>query len=171
MTAGTAPRQVSFTISFKEMKLIPTRNKSKLPKSMSYPLGAKEISEALAEVPQYNELSVTFIDRSTFWASKFNESIKNKEQIQVVEINYTRLKGGISTPKKWLEEGYPYSGWNIKIYAVPKENRHQANAALKAIVLPRLKEWLIDIGPIEDFSYHQKSFGLELSTCEIKEMK
>jgi hypothetical protein len=63
----------------------------------------------LAEVPQYNELSVTFIDRSTFWASRFNESIKNKEQIQVVEINYTRLKGGISTPKKWLEEGYPYS--------------------------------------------------------------
>jgi putative effector of murein hydrolase len=43
---------VSSAISFKEMKLIPTRNKSKLPKSMSYPLGAKEISEALGACPR-----------------------------------------------------------------------------------------------------------------------
>ena len=152
------------------MNLIPTRNKSKLPKTLSYPLGAKEISEALAEVPQYNELSITFIDRSTFWASKYNESIKDKEQIKIVEIKYTRLKGNISTPKKWLEEGYPGSGWNITIYAVPKENRHQANAALKAIALPNIKKWLEKIGPIDDFSYHQRTFGLELSTCEIKEI-
>ena len=152
------------------MNLIPTKNKYKLPKSMSYPLGAKEISESLAEVPQYNDLNLTFIDRSTFWASKFNECIKNKEQIKVLEIKYTKLKGGISTPKKWLEEGSPGSGWNITIYAVPKVNRHQTNAALKALVLPNLKKWLNDIDPIEKFSYHQKSFGIELSTCEIKEI-
>ena len=153
------------------MKYIPTANKYKLPKEFSYPLGAKEISEALAEVPQYSKLSITFMDRGIFWASKYKQSIKNNEQIEILEIQYYIPKGNISTPKKWLNEGYPNSGWKITVYAVPKENRHQANIALKAKVLPRLEQWLKKIGDTNEFTLHRKSFVIVLSTCEIQETK
>ena len=40
--------------------MIPTRYKSKLPGDLSYPLGAQAVSEALAGVPQFDALTLTF---------------------------------------------------------------------------------------------------------------
>jgi hypothetical protein len=41
-------------------KVIPTRYKSRIPHTLSYPVGAKAISEALRGVTQFPELSVRF---------------------------------------------------------------------------------------------------------------
>lgn len=40
--------------------IIPTRYKRKIPRALSYPVGAKIISQALAGVPQFAELRVEF---------------------------------------------------------------------------------------------------------------
>jgi len=44
-------------------QIIPTQHKSKIPHTLSYPIGAKAISEALWGVPQFPELTVHF----SFW--------------------------------------------------------------------------------------------------------
>jgi hypothetical protein len=41
-----------------QVPIIPTRRKSKIPHTHSYPVGAKTISEALFGVPQFDDLTV-----------------------------------------------------------------------------------------------------------------
>ncbi|HEX3742882.1 MAG TPA: hypothetical protein VHW09_03095 [Bryobacteraceae bacterium] len=47
----------------KTVPLIPTGNRVKLPQALSYPLGAKAISEALEAAPQTGSLRVKCEDR------------------------------------------------------------------------------------------------------------
>ena len=69
------------------MELIPTKYNNKIPKSFSFPIGAKDMSESLQEIPQYSKFELTFHDGDTFWASKFHERIKEKDTITVIDID------------------------------------------------------------------------------------
>jgi len=56
--------------------MIPTRYKQKLPKDLSYPLGAKEVSQALAAVPQFDSLILMFRDRPNHSAMTFRKMLE-----------------------------------------------------------------------------------------------
>ena len=151
------------------MELIPTKYKSKIPKGFSFPIGAKDISESLEGIPQYNKFELTFHNRDTLWASKFQERIKEKDFITVIEISYSRFRPTISTPKNWEESGYSNPKWMVSVYALPSEHRSKTKAQLLEIAMPLYKKWLDEIGDIEDFGSHRKSFILDLSSGDLKE--
>ena len=155
------------------MKLIPTRKKIKLPKGYSYPVGAKEISEALAKIPQYDSISIIFRARDTYSASKHKEKIRDQKTLTIIEAEYNNPQVNISSSNKMIESGYYDSRWILMVYALPKDFRHTANLTLKTEVLPKLKKWLNNIGIIEESDssgYRIKSFGFDLETGEIKEI-
>ena len=110
--------------------LIPTTYKSKIPQGFSYPLGAEIISEALAGVPQYEQLSIRF--------SSYN----------VRSRGFQRL---ITTRELWILQihldvestTYP---WIIRVGTLPSEHKHTAQEALKAI-LPEVHRWLSVFNP------------------------
>ncbi len=151
------------------MELIPTKYKNKIPKGFSFPIGAKEISESIYGIPQYNKLELSFHDRDTFWASKFHEKIKEKNSITVIEISYSRSKANISTPKDWEASGYSDPKWMIRVYALPSEYRASTKAKIIKIAMPSYKKWLNEIGDIEDFGSYRKSFIIDLFSGNIKE--
>lgn len=151
------------------MELIPTKYKNKIPKGFSFPIGAKDISISLQGIPQYSKFELTFHDRDTFWASKFNERIKEKGSITVIEISYYRSKGNNSTPNDWKESGYSDPKWMVSVYALPSEYRSKTKAQLLEKAMPLFKRWLKEIGDIEDFGSHRKSFYLNLTSGTIEE--
>jgi hypothetical protein len=55
-------------------QIIPTAIRSKIPHTLSYPVGAKIISEALVGVPQFSDLTVEF----WFW----NQLARNDDSLQ-----------------------------------------------------------------------------------------
>ena len=151
------------------MELIPTKYKSKISKGFSFPIGAKDISESLQGIPQYDKFVLTFHGRDTFWASKFNEKLKNKESITIIEINYSRIKATITTPKDWEETGYSSPKWSVRVYALPSEYRLNTKNQLTEEAMPAFKKWLIEIGDIAEFRYYTKSFILDLASGKLQE--
>lgn len=153
-----------------KMELIPTKYKNKIPKGFSFPIGAKDISESLQGIPQYNKFELTFHDRDTFWSSKFHERIKGKDFITVIEISYSRYRANISTPKDWEESGYSNPNWVVRVYALPSEYRSNTKTQLLEIAMPLYKKWLNEIGDIKEFGSYRKSFILDLASGNLKEI-
>jgi hypothetical protein len=53
----------SYVVEVEQKQIIPTRYKSKLSSTLSWPIGAEELSAALKDVPQFAELESTFYFR------------------------------------------------------------------------------------------------------------
>lgn len=62
---------------------IPTRYKAKIPRTLSYPIGAKAISDALLGVPQFNELNVEF-----FYHNQWADHHGTATPYQVLHAHY-----------------------------------------------------------------------------------
>lgn len=107
--------------------MIPTGYKDEIPKTHSYPLGAKAISDALAGVPQFDLLKINF---SFGW--------KGFAKDRVPGAPYRVLEAGYTGP------GLPLlSGWTIHVRPVPRALKHEIQTRLLAEALPRLKAWLL----------------------------
>ena len=104
--------------------MIPTGYRTKIPKTLSYPLGAKAISDALIDVPQRELLKVIF----SFW------KVFAKDRVP-------------GAPYRVLSASYlgpgPLSGWTIYVHPVPRPLRHVIQSKLILEALPRIKDWLI----------------------------
>lgn len=102
--------------------MIPTGYKDQIPKTHSYPLGAKAISDALAGVPQFDLLKINFFRTWQGFA-------KNRASTYVLLIvSY---------------DGYGFSlGWTIQVSPVPRPLKHEAQVKLIAEALPQIRKWL-----------------------------
>lgn len=104
--------------------MIPTAYKTKIPKTHSYPLGAKAISDALVGISQQALLKIEF---------RFYKGFAKD-----------RVPG---TPYRALEVSYsgsgPFSGWRIVVHAVPRPLRHVIQGKLVADALPKINDWLV----------------------------
>ena len=112
--------------------MIPTRWKSKIPHTHSYPVGAKTISEALIGVPQFGELTATF----RFW----NQLARNHgtaKPYRVLEANFSKPSPSLSSSRDWA------GGWSIWVDAVPRSQRHLIQAKIVAEALPSIKAWFL----------------------------
>jgi len=117
--------------------IIPTRHKSKIPHTLSYPVGAKAISDALRGVPQFDQLIVHF----RFW----NQLARHHG----TSIPYEVIGALYSGPLRFLsgsrsiEEQSHDPRWVISVHAVPRSIRHEIQAKVVAEALPAIRSWLI----------------------------
>jgi hypothetical protein len=108
---------------------IPTRLKSKLPHTLSYPVGAKLISEFLAGVPQYAGLALDFyFDR--------------KQLVFHGAAEYEVIRAGFASHVWGLEGSIWARPWVITVSPVPRPLRHQVLARIEAEALPAIRAWL-----------------------------
>ena len=113
--------------------LLPTRIKYKLPHTLSFPVGAKRVSESLAGVPQFTELALEFYfpsDRALIhgWAAE-----------------YTVISADYYAPSEWALTQSPiwHRPWKVTVWAVPRTLRHEILAAINTEALPAIRAWLI----------------------------
>lgn len=118
-------------------KIIPTRYKSRIPHTHSYPVGAKDISDALRGVPQYSELSVHF----SFW-NRLARNHGTATPYYVIDVLYsgpTRAFSGSRT----IEEQSGDPRWLVTVHAVPRSLRRAIHAKVLAEALPAIRSWLV----------------------------
>jgi hypothetical protein len=117
------------------MELIPTRYKTKIPKHLSYPFGAKILSNALKDIRNYEDLCVGFSNHPVAFKSEYKKLVENKKQIPVLEISYSYDK-------------YPFFGkyWDkafqVAVYAVPKDKNQIVREIILETGIPIIIEWL-----------------------------
>jgi hypothetical protein len=114
--------------------MIPTRGKSRLPSFLSYPVNAKTVSEALAQVPQLEELSLRFFYYRNTWR-------ENKTQ-PILSAEYSYQKASQYDPHRFEEFGWYQPRWIIEVHPVPREMRSTIAQLLKGEGLPRIARWL-----------------------------
>ena len=116
------------------LPLIPTRFKSKIAHTHSYPIGAEAISKALAGVPQIADLELTF------WDYQFQPLATS---YKVLEVAYRKLGSFHSASKDMIERGYLEAKWQITVKPVPRRQRQLVQAQLLERGLPFMKDWLL----------------------------
>jgi hypothetical protein len=123
--------------------MIPTRSKSKLPKALSYPLGAEAISEALADAPHASEMSFSFYDQAVWPASEFQRLVREGLPCRILAVNYQPpLKPGRSAPNSLVESGWYEGHWSVTVYPVRRELRLLAGQLLREQGLAAVVAWL-----------------------------
>ena len=118
--------------------MIPTRIRSKIPNVLSYPLGAKAISDALAGVPQFDALAIDF----WFYRPNFR-AWSSATAFPVLSASYSNFPPNVFTPRDWVENGHSCVEWRVRVEAVPRTLRHQIAMKLTTEALPTIREWLI----------------------------
>jgi len=117
-------------------QIIPTGHKSKIPHTLSYPVGAKIISEALAGVSQISDLTIDF------WFNKRARRHGTATPYRVIRAQYSgRLR--FFSASKTTEPSYFRPRWLIGIDAVPRFLRHQISAKIVSEALPAIRSWLL----------------------------
>jgi len=122
--------------------MIPTRYKSKLPKSLSYPIGAQDISDGLKGVPQEPGLSLGFYDRPTIFASDFQKLRSSNSPYPIMSASFRKVQPGFSGSNQDIAEGYYDENWEISVYPVSGEYRSVAKRSLLDDGLPQIRNWL-----------------------------
>jgi hypothetical protein len=145
--------------------MIPTTYKRKLPKDLSFPVGAKVISEALNGIEQYSKLKLYFSDSSFLRRSEFLSKPKNKETVLVLQLYYYYMR---SISKYMIDLGWVGESWSISIYPVPLDRKHEVQQHLVNDGLPKLKKWLSIKRPETWYAgQHYFSIAYNLSTQEF----
>ncbi len=122
--------------------MIPTQYKAKLPKHLSYPIGAEAISEALEAAPHADSMSIWFSSLAIWAAPGYKRLIVEKlpYKIMMAEFQPARRRG--MGPKSWIEKGWYDAKWKINVHPVLREFRQLAHNLLVEQGLPAVAEWL-----------------------------
>lgn len=118
------------------MELIPTAYKGRLRKGMSHPVGAELMSEALAGVPPWHDLSLHFNAIPRHGIGLFTPG---------GGLHYLRGKVGkqLLGFNEYLYCGFWDPGvWTIGTFPVFSGERKSVRLALEHVALPRLRAWL-----------------------------
>jgi hypothetical protein len=117
--------------------MIPTRHESKIPKTLSYPLGAEAISEALSTALHVEDFSLSFRNSPIWPASEFHRLLRESlpYKLMVVE-HHPALK------LNYAHQGVYNEEWNLRVNPVQRQLRQQAGELLKKQGFPAIIEWL-----------------------------
>nr|WP_322662333.1 hypothetical protein [Dendronalium sp. ChiSLP03b]MDZ8207089.1 hypothetical protein [Dendronalium sp. ChiSLP03b] len=115
--------------------MIPTKYKSKLSRLMSYPISAGILSEALLDIPQFDQLSVAFYDSC-------QEPRKIKNPAKILSVIYSYHLVNLSTSNKSIECGWNEPKWSITVYPVPQTCVSLVKSQLIETGLDKMKQWL-----------------------------
>ena len=123
--------------------IIPTFSRAKIPKNLSFPVGAEAISGALASVAQFQEL------RLIFYSSKFAIGVRSGRYefraYEFLRVEYlNNAKPGEAWPILSLFPRPPQARWEIVVQPVPRVLRHKINQYLVEFALPEVQRWLME---------------------------
>jgi hypothetical protein len=120
----------------KPNETLPTLYKARLPRFLSYPLGAQKISEALVEVREFAPIGIWFTNNA-------KRDHGTQRPYEVLEGSYTRESNTVSESRMSIEQGWNRPKWSVTVQAVPRELKHEIQVILLNHALPRLKAWFI----------------------------
>lgn len=123
--------------AMEQEKIIRTRYKAKIPHLLSYSVGAKAISDALVDVPQFDELFLEF---------QFSNQLARRHgtgtPYSVFEAEYSGPFRHFSKPKQPV--GLDTRRWTIIVRAVPRSLRHRIQGKILGEALPAVRSWLVE---------------------------
>lgn len=122
--------------------MFPTQFKSKLPKSMSYPVGSADLFQVLGAMPQRESISIDFGFRSALVPGRRGRDT----QYNVLVASCSHHQSTQFSPKKWRERGDYEPKWSIWVAAVPRMHRHVVREHLMTTGLITVREWFCTIG-------------------------
>lgn len=116
--------------------MFPTRARDKIPKTLTYPLKAKFLSEELADVPQADEFEL--------WFSSYGTPAKLRQSTEflLLRVWYRHREVGQFTAHSMEERGYNDPRWTITVSAIPVEIRARVTQLLHDEGLPKIRAWL-----------------------------
>ncbi len=103
--------------------LNPTLYKARLPRDLSYPIGAEALSEHLADVPQVSEFRICFSDVVSAWKSKFQQMIAERADYEII------------TARLWAP-------FEIFVYPIQRSLKQAAHEVLVSHGMPQLRDWM-----------------------------
>ena len=110
------------------MELIRTGYRDKLPRGLSYPVGAEAISSALVNVPQFNDLWISFSRSGWMEISSGSKQVSSFMRAFATSLNFDSGGADLSIP--------------IAVPAVPSKYRQLVRKAIIQYGLPVIKVWL-----------------------------
>jgi hypothetical protein len=126
-------------------RVIPTLSRSRIPRNLSYPIGAEAISEELALVPQFSELQLIF------FLNKFDIDIRSgrgrfeQPSYEFIRVEYLKdAKPGGDWPIRRLYGRPPRSRWGIVVQPVSRVLWHRISEYIIESTLPIIRDWLMD---------------------------
>ena len=123
--------------------MIPTSARSTISSLLSWPVGAKEMSDAWADVPQIGALFISFLDADRNPHQRTSPHRLLSAAYRHLETSGHR-KQKLYGPRVIVGHFGEEPRWEIDVSAVPRTLRHTVNAALKAEGFGRVRAWLVD---------------------------
>jgi hypothetical protein len=115
---------------------IPTIFRAKISHDLSYPIGAKDISTALAKAVQLPELKLHFY-------AGFDPGGLRTRRCEFLRAEYlNQARPSMEWPILDLYGRPPQSKWEIVVRPVPRVLRHQIKQYVLETALPRIAHWL-----------------------------
>jgi hypothetical protein len=109
--------------------MFPTRFKGPISRSLSWPIRAKELSDALADTPQAEKLSINF--------HHYEPMDRRGKPHAVLSVHYhgeERVRSAVGSEEEW----------SISVAPVPRDLRHLVNGLLMNEALPAMRNWLME---------------------------
>jgi len=122
--------------------MIPTKYKSKLPQTLSYPIGAEIVSASLKGVPQESALILGFYDKPVIFASDFAKLRESNSPYPIFNASYRHIQPGLTASNQFIAEGWYEETWELSVYPVPRQLKSLARQALVSVGLPQVRKWL-----------------------------
>jgi hypothetical protein len=127
------------------MALIPTSFRAKIPRGLSYPVGSEVVSRALADVPQYSRLTLTFWAKPFSSSSQFRAELVAGKPMDVFVASYRHVPPGLSGSRGMIESGWYDEQWGLTVYPVASERRQDARRLLLEGGLVSVRRWLSEL--------------------------
>ncbi len=123
--------------------LIPTRYRQPIGRDLSHPIGAAQLSAALAGVPQFDALSVSFSGVPSLWndTRPAGPEQVEKDPQPILSAWFTHRRPGVSSNANQLGGEFG-ERWGLTVYPVPSGLKATVRAALDAEGLTVVQEWL-----------------------------
>ena len=126
--------------------VIPTRFKSKLPNTLSWPVGAEAITAGLGDAPHAAECTLWFSDSPVWRASEFQRTLREARPYAVLVIEYRPpSRMGYSGSKAMEATGVYDAKWEVHVNPVPRTWRATVATLLREKGLPAAADWLRSI--------------------------
>lgn len=125
-----------------DLSLLSTHFKDRLPQALAYPLGTEVISQALADIPQFDTLKLSFWNRATIFQSQQNK-LWSQGAYPVMKASFRHHEQGYRASNALAAQGGYDDEWLVSVYAVSCEEKPRLRAALRQVALPRLRQWFL----------------------------
>ena len=122
--------------------MIPTKLRWRISGELSFPLGAKQISEALAGVPQYAGLAVSFYPHWGETSAHIRAALDSGEPLRVMEARYRNVRPDRFASQVLMDEGWYDETWELAVYPVLRDRKAATGTLLLTTGLPKVRAWL-----------------------------